>query len=68
MGNDPREINKTVAQLLSELSDNLVIAGMPEQADFFKIGLSSLFEFPEFREFDKAFRLTNFFDEFEEYV
>lgn len=64
-GNEPREINKTVAQLLSELSDSLVITGIPEQADFFKVGLSSLFEFPEFREFDKAFRLTNFFDEFE---
>jgi heat-inducible transcriptional repressor len=65
-GSDPREINKTVAQLLSELSDNLVIAGVPEQADFFKIGLSSLFEFPEFREFEKTIRLTNFFDEFED--
>ena len=61
---DPREINKTVAQLLSELSNNLIIAGMPEQADFFKVGLSSLFEFPEFREFGKAIRLTSFFDEF----
>ncbi len=63
---DPREISKTVAQLLSELSDNLVIAGVPERADFFKVGLSSLFEFPEFREFEKALRLTNFFDEFED--
>lgn len=66
MGSDPREINKTVAQLLSELSDNLVITGVPEQADFFKIGLSSLFEFPEFREFGKVSRLTSFFDQFEE--
>lgn len=65
-GSNPREINKTVAQLLSELSDDLVIAGVPEQADFFKIGLSSLFEFPEFREFEKTLRLTSFFDEFEE--
>ncbi len=65
-GGNPREINKTVAQLLSELSDNLVITGVPEQADFFKVGLSSLFEFPEFREFEKAVRLTSFFDEFEE--
>lgn len=65
-GDDPREINKTIAQLLSELSDNLVITGIPEQADFFKVGLSSLFEFPEFREFEKALRLTSFFDEFEE--
>lgn len=65
-GGDPREINKAVAQLLSELSDNLVITGVPERADFFKVGLSSLFEFPEFREFEKAFRLTSFFDEFED--
>ena len=63
---EPREINKTVAQLLSELSDNLVIAGIPEQSEFFKVGLSSLFEFPEFREFERAFRLADFFDEFEE--
>jgi heat-inducible transcriptional repressor len=65
LSGDPREINKTVAQLLSELTDNLVIAGVPEQDDFFKVGLSSLFEMPEFREFDKVFKLTSFFDEFE---
>jgi len=63
---EPREINRTVAQLLSELSDNLVIAGIPEESEFFKVGLSSLFEFPEFREFERAFRLADFFDEFEE--
>jgi len=63
---EPREINKAVAQLLSELSDNLVIAGIPEESEFFKVGLSSLFEFPEFREFERAFRLADFFDEFEE--
>lgn len=62
---EPREINRAIAQLLSELSDNLIIAGIPERADFFKIGLSSLFEFPEFREFERAFRLADFFDEFE---
>lgn len=63
---EPREINRAVAQLLSELSDNLVIAGIPEESEFFKVGLSSLFEFPEFREFERAFRLADFFDEFEE--
>ncbi|MBI2669603.1 MAG: hypothetical protein HYX20_00430 [Candidatus Yanofskybacteria bacterium] len=64
-GTDPREINRIVAQTLSELSDNLVITGIEEEQDFFKVGLSSLFEMPEFREFDRAFRLTSFFDEFE---
>lgn len=65
-GEEPREINKAVAQTLSDLSDNLVITGIEEEQDFFKIGLSGLFELPEFREFDRAFRLTSFFDEFDE--
>ncbi len=66
IGNDPREINKAVAQALSDLSDNLVITGIAEEDNFYKIGLSNLFELPEFREFERAFRLTSFFDEFEE--
>lgn len=65
-GGEPREINKTVAQLLSDLSGNLVITGVLEEDDFFKVGLSSLFEMPEFREFNKTFQLTSFFDEFED--
>lgn len=65
-GDEPREINKTVAQLLSDLSGDLVITGILEEDDFFKVGLSSLFEMPEFREFNKTFRLTSFFDEFED--
>lgn len=65
-GEEPREINKAVAQTLSDLSENLVITGIEEERDFFKVGLSSLFEMPEFHEFDRAFRLTSFFDEFEE--
>lgn len=64
-GNNPREINKVVAQTLSDLSENLVITGIEEERDFFKVGLSSLFEMPEFREFDRIFRMTSFFDEFE---
>ncbi|MBI4160392.1 MAG: hypothetical protein HY506_00600 [Candidatus Yanofskybacteria bacterium] len=66
-GNDPRQINKFVAQTLSELSDNLVVANIEieEEDEFFKTGLASLFEMPEFREFDRIFRMTNFFDEFD---
>src|SRR3989344_3959465 len=62
---DPRDINKTLAQLLSDLSDNIVIAGISEQDDFYKTGLASLFELPEFQEINKVFRLTSFFDEFD---
>lgn len=65
ISDDPREINKTIAQLLSDLSENVVITGIAEEDDFYKTGLSSLFELPEFREINKAFRLTSFFDEFD---
>lgn len=65
-GYSPHQINKSVAQILSELSDNLVITNIMEEDDFCKVGLASLFEMPDFREFDKMFRLTSFFDEFED--
>ena len=64
-GDEPRDINRAIAQTLSDLSANLVITGIVEEDDFFKIGLSNLFELPEFHEFERVFRLTSFFDEFE---
>ena len=63
---DPREINKIVARVLSNLSENLVITGISQDEDFFKKGLASLFEHPEFREAGKVFQLANFFEGFEE--
>src|SRR3972149_2483235 len=65
MPSDPREINKVVARVLSNLSENLVITGISQDEDFFKKGLVSLFENPEFREFGEAFQLARFFEEFE---
>lgn len=62
---DPWQVNKAIAQLLSDLSDSLVITNISQDNDFYKTGLSSLFDQPDFRELDKAFRLTHFFDEFE---
>ena len=62
---DPREINKVVARVLSNLSENLVITGISQDQDFFKKGLVSLFENPEFKEFGEAFQLARFFEEFE---
>ena len=62
---DPWLVNKAIAQLLSDLSDSLVITNVSQNNDFYKIGLSSLFDMPDFRALDKAFRLTHFFDEFE---
>jgi len=65
IGSDPHYINKTVAQLMSDLSDNVVIAGIAEDEDFYKTGLASLFEHPEFKEMDRVFNLMSFFDEFD---
>lgn len=66
VSSDPREINKIVARVLSNLSENLVITGVSQDDDFFKKGLASLLEHPEFRENNKVFQLANFFEEFEE--
>lgn len=63
--NDAREINRAAANMLARLSENLVITNIVERDDFYKTGLASLFEFPEFKEFDKIFNLTSFFDNFE---
>ena len=62
---DPQEINKIVAKVLSNLSESLVITGISQDKDFFKKGLVELFGLPEFKEFDEAFKLASFFEEFE---
>ncbi|MBX4190278.1 DeoR family transcriptional regulator [Candidatus Parcubacteria bacterium] len=63
---DPQEINKALAQLLSNLSENLVITGISQDKDFFKKGFVSLLENPEFREISKITQLASFFEEFEQ--
>src|SRR3989338_4541066 len=63
--NDPLELNKAIARLISEFSDNLVMVGISETDDFYKTGLASLLEFPEFREFDRIFNIASIFDHFE---
>ena len=65
MPSDPQEINKIVAKVLSGLSENLVITGISQDKDFFKKGLVGLFGLPEFKEFNEAFKLASFFEEFE---
>jgi heat-inducible transcriptional repressor len=64
-GNDPKRINREIADVLREMSDSLVITGIDDGNDFYKTGLSRLFGFPEFHEFDRMFQLTNIFEEFD---
>src|SRR3989344_7120602 len=63
---DPYRLNQGIARILSELSDNLIITKVLDDDNFYKVGLASLFEMPEFREFDRVFRLASFFDEFDQ--
>ena len=62
---EPRELNKTVGDLVRDLSDNMVITGIVEEDNFYKTGLTSLFESPEFKELDRVFNIARMFDEFE---
>lgn len=62
---DPEELNRVVANIVSVLSDNIVVTNIKDSDYFYKTGLSSLFELPEFREFNRIFNVTNVFDHFE---
>ncbi len=62
---DPQELNRVLARVLSELSDSVVITNITGTRDYVKIGLSELFSMPEFQEYDHIFGFTSFFDEFE---
>lgn len=62
---DPRKLNKEIAKVLSELTGDLVMAGVAQEAEFFKQGLMQLFKMPEFKEIENIFQLTSFFESFE---
>ncbi len=65
-GDSPHELNKNAAQIIADLSDSLVITNVADSGNFYKTGLSSLFEFPEFRQVRRVLGLTDFFDHFDE--
>ena len=65
-GDDPRDINRATAQMLSELCNSLVITGIADDEDFFKFGLSTLFNMPEFQEYQRARQIADMFDQFDE--
>lgn len=62
---DADALNRTLARLVGQLSNNLVIANTSEREDAYKFGLSNLMMFPEFREMNRLMGLTDFFDHFE---
>ena len=62
---DPRQLNKSIARVLSHLSDSIVITNILDDSDFYKVGLASLVGFPEFKEMERVFEMANLFDRFE---
>ena len=64
-GEDSEELNKVVANVVAALSDNMVFTNIQDSDYFYKTGLSSLFELPEFREFDRIFGVASVFEHFE---
>lgn len=62
---DINELNRALANTLASLSESIVIASIDDSDDFYKTGLSSMFEHPELQEFDHMFKLVNLFDHFE---
>ncbi len=64
-GDDLRELNRVLAQTLAHMTGNLVITAIENVPDFYKTGLASLFEYPEFQEVRHLARLASFSDQFE---
>jgi heat-inducible transcriptional repressor len=62
---DPDALNRTLARVIGQISGNLVMANVSEREDAYKVGLSNMLAFPEFREMDRLMGLTSFFDHFE---
>lgn len=62
---DPESVNKTLARLIGQLSGHLAMAQTSECADAYKVGLTNMLAFPEFREMDRLIGLTSFFEHFE---
>ena len=65
---DPRELNRIMAHVLSQLTGSVVITNIIGSSEYSKSGLASLFGLPEFQEAQRMVRLASFFDEFEEMV
>lgn len=62
---DAEQLNKALARTVGQLSGALVMVNLSERPDTYKVGLSNLMAFPEFRAFDRFAGITEFFDQFD---
>lgn len=65
---NPHSLSQRIAQVIAEISENGAVGGILDTGEFYKSGLSGLFEMPEFHEYDRMMRVTSVFDDFEDYV
>lgn len=62
---DPHLISQQVAKTIANVSDGFALSGIIDTGEFYKVGFSSLFEMPEFQEYERILRITSIFDRFE---
>ena len=63
---DPEAVSKTLAQLVGELSHNLVMANSHARPQPYTVGIASLMQIPEFQEINRMTGLAHFIDQFEQ--
>lgn len=57
-----KRLTKTTAKLLSILSGNLAVSGIPNKDEFAEFGMRDLLEQPEFKKLDEVCRLVEIMD------
>lgn len=65
---NPHLISQQVAKVIADISDNFALSGIIDTGEFYKVGFSSLFEMPEFQEYERILRIAPIFDRFEMYL
>lgn len=64
---DPHALSSRLAQTMADLTDDLVISGIQDTGEYYRMGLSNIFELPEFDEAESIFGFGSIFDQFERY-
>jgi heat-inducible transcriptional repressor len=63
---DAELVNRTLAKIVGQISQNLVLANMESRPQPYTVGLSGMMLFPEFQNANRLAGLAQFIDEFED--
>lgn len=64
---EPHAISANLARSMAHLTDDLVLSGIADTDEYYRVGFSNIFELPEFAQMEDIFGLGSIFDEFESY-